>query len=223
MDRVWYGTYLHPLRSRLLTLLHVALVSSRQTFAFARDGALPFSSILYRMNKTTGTPLIPYGPPRWLHFFSACWRSRVLKRSTLFRAFRHRHIHRVRNAHCARWIWRKKTVSRWSVLARSLRAFYHRKTNALIIVRSDRVSPCPHLCALSAIHEHCVHVSDNTLDQRCGNELYIRLLGGTLILAVGWYYFPYTEGTLVHRPVRTTEDFQAQNTSVDQVGKTSVQ
>jgi len=39
------------------------------------------------------------------------------------------------------------------------------------------------------------------------------LLGGTLILAVGWYYFPVYGG--VHwftGPVRTTEDFQPQNT-----------
>ncbi|PPR02833.1 hypothetical protein CVT24_002230 [Panaeolus cyanescens] len=33
------------------------LAASRQTFAFSRDGALPFSSILYRMNGFTGTPV----------------------------------------------------------------------------------------------------------------------------------------------------------------------
>ncbi|QRV99700.1 amino acid permease [Ceratobasidium sp. AG-Ba] len=33
------------------------LSTSRQTFAFARDGAMPFSGILYRMNKHTGTPV----------------------------------------------------------------------------------------------------------------------------------------------------------------------
>ncbi|KAF5364229.1 hypothetical protein D9756_000907 [Leucocoprinus leucothites] len=32
------------------------LAASRQTFAFSRDGALPFSKWLYRMNKRTGTP-----------------------------------------------------------------------------------------------------------------------------------------------------------------------
>ena len=30
---------------------------SRQTFAFARDGALPFSSVLYRINPYTRTPV----------------------------------------------------------------------------------------------------------------------------------------------------------------------
>ncbi|KAN0079997.1 Amino acid permease domain containing protein [Tylopilus felleus] len=30
---------------------------SRQSFAFARDGALPFSNTLYRMNSITGTPV----------------------------------------------------------------------------------------------------------------------------------------------------------------------
>lgn len=33
------------------------LAASRQSFAFARDGALPFSGWLYRMNKFTGTPV----------------------------------------------------------------------------------------------------------------------------------------------------------------------
>ena len=33
------------------------LAASRQSFAFSRDGALPFSSWLYRMNSFTGTPV----------------------------------------------------------------------------------------------------------------------------------------------------------------------
>ena len=33
------------------------LAASRQTFAFSRDGALPFSGWLYRMNSYTGTPV----------------------------------------------------------------------------------------------------------------------------------------------------------------------
>ena len=33
------------------------LAASRQSFAFARDGALPFSSVLYRMNGYTKTPV----------------------------------------------------------------------------------------------------------------------------------------------------------------------
>ncbi|KAF8553642.1 hypothetical protein OG21DRAFT_1497597, partial [Imleria badia] len=35
----------------------MVLAASRQSFAFARDGALPLSSILYRMNGFTGTPV----------------------------------------------------------------------------------------------------------------------------------------------------------------------
>ncbi|KAI9571846.1 amino acid/polyamine transporter I [Boletus coccyginus] len=35
----------------------MVLAASRQSFAFARDGALPLSSILYRMNSFTGTPV----------------------------------------------------------------------------------------------------------------------------------------------------------------------
>lgn len=35
----------------------ILLASSRQTFAFARDGGLPFSSLVYRVNKHTKTPV----------------------------------------------------------------------------------------------------------------------------------------------------------------------
>jgi len=35
----------------------MVLAASRQSFAFSRDGALPFSSWLYRMNAFTGTPV----------------------------------------------------------------------------------------------------------------------------------------------------------------------
>lgn len=35
----------------------IVLAASRQSFAFARDGALPFSNLLYRINAYTGTPV----------------------------------------------------------------------------------------------------------------------------------------------------------------------
>lgn len=35
----------------------IVLPSSRQAFAFARDGALPFSKFLYSVNSRTGTPV----------------------------------------------------------------------------------------------------------------------------------------------------------------------
>ncbi|KAJ6552791.1 amino acid/polyamine transporter I [Mycena capillaripes] len=35
----------------------ILTASSRQTWAFARDGALPFSSVFHRINSTTGTPV----------------------------------------------------------------------------------------------------------------------------------------------------------------------
>ncbi|KAF8874578.1 amino acid/polyamine transporter I [Gymnopilus junonius] len=38
--------------------MDILIASSRQMFAFSRDGALPFSKVLYRINKTTGTPVM---------------------------------------------------------------------------------------------------------------------------------------------------------------------
>lgn len=35
----------------------IVLAASRQSFAFARDGALPLSKLLYRVNTYTGTPI----------------------------------------------------------------------------------------------------------------------------------------------------------------------
>ena len=42
---------------RLTDVALQVLAASRQSFAFSRDGALPFSSWLYRMNSFTGTPV----------------------------------------------------------------------------------------------------------------------------------------------------------------------
>ena len=40
-----------------MTGTSMLLASSRQVFAFSRDGALPFSSVLYKMNSYTETPV----------------------------------------------------------------------------------------------------------------------------------------------------------------------
>ncbi|KAI0668854.1 APC amino acid permease [Trametes maxima] len=41
----------------IVVLVHMVLAASRQSFAFSRDGALPFSKYLYRMNSYTKTPV----------------------------------------------------------------------------------------------------------------------------------------------------------------------
>ncbi|KAG1849286.1 amino acid/polyamine transporter I [Suillus subalutaceus] len=43
--------------SRYMVASNCLLVGSRQTFAFARDGALPFARYLYRINRYTKTPV----------------------------------------------------------------------------------------------------------------------------------------------------------------------
>jgi len=50
------GIYLF-LDDLLVFLLHQVLAFSRQAFAFSRDGALPFSSYMYRINSYTKTPV----------------------------------------------------------------------------------------------------------------------------------------------------------------------
>ncbi len=45
------------LTSRVHISLSQVLAASRQTFAFSRDGALPLSGWLYRMNGYTKTPV----------------------------------------------------------------------------------------------------------------------------------------------------------------------
>ena len=44
--------------ARISGLIRIQLTScSRQTFAFSRDGGLPFSRLLYRINRTTHIPV----------------------------------------------------------------------------------------------------------------------------------------------------------------------
>ncbi|KAF9010827.1 amino acid/polyamine transporter I [Cyathus striatus] len=40
-----------------MSAINLLVAASRQTFAFSRDGALPFSGILYKVNRITGTPV----------------------------------------------------------------------------------------------------------------------------------------------------------------------
>ncbi|KAJ3511155.1 hypothetical protein NLJ89_g4262 [Agrocybe chaxingu] len=41
-----------------MTSMNILIAASRQMFAFSRDGALPFSRFLYKINDTTGTPVV---------------------------------------------------------------------------------------------------------------------------------------------------------------------
>ncbi|KAG2351622.1 amino acid permease-domain-containing protein [Suillus spraguei] len=52
-----HGTLRALSQSRYIVTSNSLLVGSRQTFAFARDGALPFSRYLYRINGYTKTPV----------------------------------------------------------------------------------------------------------------------------------------------------------------------
>lgn len=54
-----YSPCSYPLNAKLRYMMgsSMLLAASRQSFAFARDGALPFSSVLYRMNGYTKTPV----------------------------------------------------------------------------------------------------------------------------------------------------------------------
>lgn len=47
--------------AQILMTLSLALPASRQAFAFARDGALPFSRYFYNVNKWSGTPVRTVG------------------------------------------------------------------------------------------------------------------------------------------------------------------
>ncbi|KIK14622.1 hypothetical protein PISMIDRAFT_687813 [Pisolithus microcarpus 441] len=70
------------------------LAASRQTFAFARDSVLPLSSILYRINSFTGTPI------------NVVWIVILMAALSGLLAFS---FHRSRTQHRRRW-------NRWLVL-----------------------------------------------------------------------------------------------------------
>ncbi|KAF9238376.1 amino acid permease-domain-containing protein [Melanogaster broomeanus] len=57
MAQIFFNSFGQQGTLGIWAIVVLVLASSRQSFAFARDGALPFSSILYRMNSFTGTPV----------------------------------------------------------------------------------------------------------------------------------------------------------------------
>jgi amino acid transporter len=52
-----FSNFTYTKQIRFMMGTSILLASSRQTFAFARDGALPFSSFIYKINPYTQTPV----------------------------------------------------------------------------------------------------------------------------------------------------------------------
>ncbi|KAH9973550.1 APC amino acid permease [Lactifluus volemus] len=155
------------------------LATSRQSFAFARDGALPFSSWLYRMNSFTKTPVntvlfcaagsIALGA---LVFAGTQAVNAVFSISNIAQYI----AYSIPIA--ARWIWRKENG--WTPGPFSLGAWS---------------GICAIVSVIWMIFTSIVFLFPTTSSTSAQDMNYtVVVIGGVLILSLVWYYFPVYGG-----------------------------
>ncbi|ETW79955.1 amino acid transporter, partial [Heterobasidion irregulare TC 32-1] len=169
----------------------MVLAASRQSFAFARDGALPFSSILYRMNGYTGTPVNTVG---FVVALALLLGLLVFAGAQAINAVFAISVTALYIAYAipiaARVVWRKQNG--WTPGAFSLGAFS-------IPVAVVAVS---YMCFMTVVFLFPTTRATDVPDM----NYTVVVLGGILLLSVAWYYCPKYGG--VHwftGPVPTVE------------------
>ncbi|KAI0049724.1 amino acid transporter [Auriscalpium vulgare] len=170
------------------------LAASRQSFAFARDGALPFSQYLYRMNSFTKTPV---NTVWFTAIFALLLGVLVFAGAQAINAVFAISVTALYIAYsvpiAARWIWRKEngfvpgpfTLGSWSAPI------------ALISV--------VWMTFMSVVFFFPTTAHTDTADM----NYTVVVLGGVLILSLVWYYFPKYGG--VHwftGPIPTVDGHQ---------------
>ncbi|KAI0255444.1 amino acid permease-domain-containing protein [Lactifluus subvellereus] len=163
---------------RLLIDLQM-LAASRQSFAFARDGALPFSSWLYRMNNFTKTPV---NTVWFCAAGSIALGALVFAGTQAVNAVFSISITALYVAYSipitARWIWRKENG--WTPGAFSLGAWS---------------GPCALVSVTWMTFISVVFFFPTTKHTNTQAMNYtVVVLGGLLILPLAWYYFPIYGG-----------------------------
>ncbi|KAI0297037.1 amino acid/polyamine transporter I [Multifurca ochricompacta] len=155
------------------------LAASRQSFAFARDGALPFSGWLYRMNSFTKTPV------NTVWFCAAgtiALGALVFAGTQAINAVFAISITALYVAYsipiAARWIWRKENG--WTPGTFSLGAWS---------------GICAFISVTWMMFVSIVFFFPTTKHTNAQDMNYtVVVLGGVLILSLAWYYFPVYGG-----------------------------
>jgi amino acid transporter len=155
------------------------LAASRQTFAFARDGALPFSGWLYRMNRSTKTPV---NTVWFCAVGSILLGALVFAGTQAINAVFSISITALYLAYsipiAARWIWRKDNG--WTPGAFSLGAWS---------------GPCAFVSVSWMTLTSIVFFFPTTMQASASNMNYtVVVLGGGFILSLVWYYLPVYGG-----------------------------
>ncbi|KAH9021102.1 amino acid/polyamine transporter I [Lactarius deliciosus] len=169
----------------------IMLAASRQSFAFARDGALPFSSWLYRMNSYTKTPVNSV----WFSAAGAIALGALVFAGTqAINAVFAISVTALYVAYSipisARWIWRKENG--WTPGAFSLGAWS---------------GLCAFISVTWMMSMSIVFFFPTTEHTNAQEMNYtVVVLGGVLTLSLIWFYFPVYGGVHWFKgPVRTVE------------------
>lgn len=168
------------------------LAASRQSFAFARDGALPFSGWLYRMNSYTKTPV---NTVWFCAAGSIALGALVFAGTQAVNAVFAISVTALYLAYSvpisARWIWRKEngwtpgafSVGAWSGLCSFISVAWMVSMSIVFFFPTTK------------------HTNSQEMNYT------VVVLGGVLILSLIWFYFPVYGGVHWFKgPVPTVED-----------------
>ncbi|KAI0258155.1 amino acid/polyamine transporter I [Gloeopeniophorella convolvens] len=173
------------------------LAASRQSFAFARDGALPFSGWLYRMNKFTKTPVNTV----WFCAAGSIGLGALAFAGTqAINAVFAISITALYVAYsipiAARWIWRKEngwvpgpfSLGAWSGVCAFVSVTWMGFMSVVFFFPTTK------------------HTDVQDMNYT------VVVLGGVLILSLAWYYCPKYGGVHWFRgPIPTVDDFAARD------------
>ncbi|THH11511.1 hypothetical protein EW146_g8022 [Bondarzewia mesenterica] len=153
----------------------MVLAASRQSYAFARDGALPFSPILYRMNAYTHTPV---NTVWFVAIFSLLLGLLVFAGQQAINAVFAISVTALYIAYAipiaARAIWRKEngwtpgafSLGIWSLPVATIAVLFMLFMSIVFLFPTTRATSTPDM------------------------NYTVVVLGGVLILSIVWYYFP---------------------------------
>ena len=148
------------------------LAASRQSFAFSRDGALPFSKYLYVMNSYTKTPV---NTVWFTAFFSVLLGLLAFAGSTAINAVFSISVIALYVAYSIPIISRFAFKNDFKPGPFSLGIFVSNQKRVIEAISYStffsELTLCSHLCALDGFHGNRIHVPYDPADRRTGYEL----------------------------------------------------
>ncbi|KAI0310735.1 amino acid transporter [Amylostereum chailletii] len=181
------------------------LAASRQSFAFSRDGALPFSSYLYRMNSYTKTPVNTVWFTAIAALLLGCLAFAGSQATNAVFAISVTGLYVAYAIPiAARWIWRKENNFKPGPFSLGVFSFPCALISVVFMGFMGTVFFFP--------PDKVTSVADMNYT--------VVVLGGVFVLSLVWYYFPKYGGVHWFKgPIPTVEGYEAREWVGEEEGK----